>query len=72
MESYRIFMSEHNKKTLAYQEQHSYPLETIIDFAWASGADRFWVNNAKDELKRLKKKLEEYENGSFRIRKAMD
>ena len=29
------------------------PLETIIDFAWAAGADMFWVNNAKDELKKL-------------------
>lgn len=28
------------------------PLDTIIDFVWASGADRFWVNNAKDELKK--------------------
>jgi len=36
----------------------SNPLETLIDFAWASGADRFWVNNAKDELKRLMTKTE--------------
>jgi hypothetical protein len=34
--------------------KNSDPLESIIDFAWAAGADRFWVNNAKDELKRLK------------------
>ena len=34
--------------------KHSDPLESIIDFAWASGADMFWVNNAKDELKKLK------------------
>jgi hypothetical protein len=33
---------------------NSHPIETIIDFAWASGADRFWVNNAKDELKKLR------------------
>lgn len=52
--------------------KNSNPLESIIDFAWSAGADRFWVNNAKDELKRLKKKLEEYENGSFRICKEMD
>lgn len=35
------------------------PIETIIDFAWSAGADRFWVNNAKDELKRLKEKQKE-------------
>jgi hypothetical protein len=34
--------------------KHSNPIEAIIDFAWAAGADRFWVNNAKDELKKLK------------------
>jgi hypothetical protein len=34
--------------------KHSDPLESIIDFAWASGADLFFVQNAKDELKRLK------------------
>lgn len=31
------------------------PIEFLIDFAWANGADRFIVNNAKDELKTLKK-----------------
>lgn len=36
----------------------SNPLDTIIDFAWAAGADRFWVNNAKDELKRLREQVE--------------
>lgn len=40
----------------------SNPIETIIDFAWAAGADRFWVNNAKDELKKLRKIIEEYES----------
>lgn len=34
--------------------QHSDPIEFLIDFAWANGADRFVVNNAKDELKRLR------------------
>jgi len=38
-----------------YMDKNANPLDTIIDFAWASGADRFWVNNAKDELKRLRK-----------------
>ena len=37
------------------------PLETIIDFAWSAGADRFWVNNAKDELKRLRQKIKDLE-----------
>lgn len=46
----------------------SNPLDAIIDFAWAAGADRFWVNNAKDELKRLRaivsnqKSISLYEN----------
>lgn len=35
-------------------KEHSDPIEFLIDFAWANGADRFTVNNAKDELKRLK------------------
>ncbi len=39
-------------------EKNSYPLDTLIDFAWATGADVFWVNNAKDELKRLRYELE--------------
>lgn len=37
------------------------PIETIIDFAWASGADRFWVNNAKDELKKLRTENEKFQ-----------
>jgi hypothetical protein len=37
--------------------KNSDPLDTILDFAWASGADMFWVNNAKDELKKLRKEL---------------
>lgn len=40
-------------------EKNSNPLDSIIEFAWANGADRFWVNNAKDELKRLRKKLDD-------------
>lgn len=35
-------------------DHHANPIEFLIDFAWANGADRFVVNNAKDELKRLK------------------
>lgn len=44
------------------------PLAAIIDFAWASGADLFWVNNAKDELKRLLDKSLELEN----LKKSLD
>lgn len=38
-------------------EKNSHPLDSIIDFAWAAGADKFWINNAKDELKRLRSDL---------------
>lgn len=34
--------------------EHSNPIEFLIEFAWANGADRFVVNNAKDELRKLK------------------
>lgn len=34
---------------------NSNPIEFLIDFAWANGADVFVVNNAKDEYKRLTK-----------------
>jgi hypothetical protein len=34
--------------------EHSNPIEFLIEFAWANGADRFIVNNAKDELRKLK------------------
>lgn len=34
--------------------QNSNPIEFLIDFAWANGADRFVVNNAKDELNKLR------------------
>lgn len=70
MESYRILMSKSDKETQL--EKYSDPLDAIIDFAWSSGADRFWVNNAKDELKQLRKKLEIYENGLYQIYKKLD
>ena len=41
-------------------EKNSNPLDTLIDFAWSSGADIFWVNNAKDELKRLRLEVASY------------
>jgi hypothetical protein len=30
------------------------PIDAIIDFAISAGADTFWINNAKDELKKLR------------------
>jgi hypothetical protein len=47
-------------------EKHANPLESIIDFAWASGADLFFVQNAKDELKKLKEKNKEWANEVYR------
>ena len=47
-------------------EKNSDPLETLIEFAWACGADRFWVNNAKDELKKLKEKNKEWAIETFK------
>lgn len=38
--------------------EHSDPISFLIDFAWANGADRFIVNNAKDELQQLKENTE--------------
>jgi hypothetical protein len=35
-------------------KENSDPIEFLIEFAWASGADIFVVNNAKDELRKLK------------------
>lgn len=49
-----------------YMNKESNPLDTIIDFAWSAGADRFWVNNAKDELKRLRKKIDEMTQTAFK------
>jgi hypothetical protein len=41
--------------------KHANPLDSIIDFAWSAGADLFFVNNAKDELKRLRTQIQELE-----------
>lgn len=49
-----------------YMDKNSDPLESIIDFAWASGADLFFVQNAKDELKRLKEKNKEWAEEVYR------
>lgn len=40
----------------------SNPIEFLIDFAWASGADQFTVNNAKDELKKMRQQLTDLQN----------
>ena len=40
--------------------KNSDPLEAIIDFAWSVGADLFFVQNAKDELKKLRDKNKEW------------
>jgi hypothetical protein len=40
--------------------KNSDPLESIIDFAWGAGADLFFVQNAKDELKKLRDKNKEW------------
>jgi hypothetical protein len=50
-------------------EQNSNPIEYLIEFAWANGADRFVVNNAKDELKKLKEKNEELTLEVFKAKK---
>ena len=34
--------------------EDSDPILFLIEFAWANGADRFIVNNAKDELNKLR------------------
>ena len=47
-------------------DKNSNPLESIIDFAWASGADLFFVQNAKDELKKLKDKNKEWAEEVYR------
>lgn len=47
-----------------YMHKNSDPLETIIDFAWSAGADRFWVNNAKDELKKIKRETQKQQDFS--------
>lgn len=49
-----------------YMEKHTNPIEYLIEFAWANGADRFVVNNAKDELKKLKDKNKELALEAFK------
>jgi hypothetical protein len=42
----------------SYMDKNANPLDSIIDFAWSSGADLFFVNNAKDELKKLREEAD--------------
>lgn len=51
---------------ITYMDKNSDPLESIIDFAWASGADLFFVQNAKDELKKLRDKNKEWAKEVYR------
>ena len=46
--------------------RNALPLEFVIDFAWANGCDRFIINNAKDELKRLRLKNKEWAEEVYR------
>jgi len=46
--------------------KNSDPLEAIIDFAWSAGADLFFVQNAKDELKKLREKNKEWAEEVYR------
>ena len=46
--------------------KNSDPLEAIIDFAWSAGADIFFVQNAKDELKKLRAKNKEWAEEVYR------
>ena len=50
----------------AYMDKNSDPLESIIDFAWSAGADLFFVQNAKDELKKLRAKNKEWAEEVYR------
>ena len=50
----------------AYMDKNSDPLESIIDFAWSAGADLFFVQNAKDELKKLRDKNKEWAQEVYR------
>lgn len=42
------------------------PIDFAIEFAWANGCDLFTINNAKDELKKLKDKNKEWADEVYR------
>jgi hypothetical protein len=42
----------------SYMDKNANPLDSIIDYAWSSGADLFFVNNAKDELRKLREEVD--------------
>lgn len=41
-----------------HMNKNANPLDSIIDYAWSSGADLFFVNNAKDELRKLREEVD--------------
>ena len=47
-------------------KQHSDPIEFAIEFAWANGCDIFTINNAKNELKKLREKTKEWVDEVYR------
>lgn len=49
--------------------KNSNPIEFAIEFAWANGCDLFTINNAKDELKKLKAKHKEWSEEVYRANK---
>ena len=53
LKSIQCGFDSHRSYLTNMKNKNSHPLETLIDFAQANGADSFWINNAKDELKRL-------------------
>lgn len=52
--------------------EHSNPIEFLIDFAWANGADRFVVNNAKDQLRKLEADLKDAQKTYADLMKVFD
>lgn len=49
-----------------HMEKNADPIEFAIDFAWANGCDLFTINNAKDELKKLRAKNKEWAEEVYR------
>ena len=50
--------------------ENANPIDFLIEFAWANGADRFIVNNAKDELKQLRQDNERWLNCELELSKT--
>lgn len=41
-----------------HMDKVSQPLDCLIEYAEANGIDQFWINNAKDELKKLRQEVD--------------